>query len=110
MIRKKFFSHLNKKTHKIQKILHSTSGETIAETLVTMIVLSLSVLMLAGAVVSSAKVTSKADNTETAFTVSDESGTAGIMTITGGAATDSATLAVTAYRTENDYTYYEPAQ
>ena len=30
MIRKKFFSHLNKKT---QKILHSTSGETIAETL-----------------------------------------------------------------------------
>ena len=107
MTRKKLFSHLYKKTH---KILHSTSGETIAETLVTMIVLSLSVLMLAGAVVSSAKVTSKAENTETAFTAATESGTAGTMTITGGAATDSAMLGVTVYKTENDYTYYEPVQ
>ena len=107
MIRKKLFSHLYKKT---QKMLHSTSGETIAETLVTMIVLSLSVLMLAGAVVSSAKVTSKAENTETAFTAATESGTAGTMTITGGAATDSATLGVTVYKTENDYIYYEPVQ
>ena len=90
--------------------MHNTSGETIAETLVTMIILSLSVLMLAGAVVSSAKVTSKADNTETAFTAAQENGTAAAMKITGGDMTDSATLGVTVYRTENDYIYYEPAQ
>lgn len=107
MIRTGFFSYLHKK---IKNRLHDTSGETIAETLVTMIILSLSVLMLAGAVVSSAKVTSKAENTETAFTAAEGTGTAGTMTITGGAATDSATLGVNVYRTENDYTYYEPVQ
>ncbi len=107
MIRTDFFSYLYKK---MKNRLHDTSGETVAETLVTMMILSLSVLMLAGATVSSAKVTSKADNTETAFTAAKESGTDSTMMITGGDATDSATLGVTVYRTENDYTYYEPVQ
>ena len=53
-----------KKLHFFQRKICSTSGETIAETLVTMIVLSLAVLMLAGAVVTSAKVNKKAENTD----------------------------------------------
>lgn len=89
--------------------LHKTSGETIVETLVTMIILSLAVLMLSGAVVSSAKINAKADNTDTAFHAVQGNGTDGSMTITSAAA-ESATLAVRVYTTPNQYTYYEPAQ
>lgn len=57
--------------------LYSNSGESIAETLVTMIVLSLAVLMLAGAVVTAARIDKKADNTDTAFVTGEEIDTAG---------------------------------
>ena len=51
----------------LKKKLHSRSGETIAETLVTMIILSVAVLMLAGAVVTAARVNKQADNADTSF-------------------------------------------
>ena len=51
----------------LKKKLQSKKGETIAETLVTMIILSLAVLMLAGAVVTTARVDKQADNTDTSF-------------------------------------------
>ena len=84
-------------------------------------ILSLAVLMLAGAVVSAAKVNKKADNTSTAFTVGtviSGSGTnAATVTITqtngaGGTGTSatSATLPVTVYETKNKYIYYETGQ
>lgn len=52
---------------RLKKKLQSKAGETIAETLVTMIILSLAVLMLAGAVVTTARVNKQADNTDTSF-------------------------------------------
>ena len=105
----------------ISRKLKSKAGETIAETLVTMVILSLAVLMLAGAVVSAAKVNKKADNTDTAFTVGtviSGSGTnSATVTITqtngtGGTGTlaESATLPVTVYETKNKYIYYEAGQ
>lgn len=62
---------------KISRKLQSNSGETIAETLVTMIIVSLAVLMLAGAVVTSAKINKRADNTDTAFVAGHEIGGSG---------------------------------
>ena len=61
----------------LKRKLHSNSGETIAETLVTMIILSLAVLMLAGAVVTAARVNKKADNTDVAFVAGQEIGGSG---------------------------------
>lgn len=52
---------------RLKKKLQNKAGETIAETLVTMIILSLAVLMLAGAVVTTARVNKQADNTDTSF-------------------------------------------
>ena len=52
---------------RLKKKLQSKAGETIAETLVTMIILSLAVLMLAGAVVTTARVNKQADNPDTSF-------------------------------------------
>ena len=56
----------------LKKKLQSKAGETIAETLVTMIILSLAVLMLAGAVVTAARVNKQADNTDTSFRTGTE--------------------------------------
>lgn len=106
---------LRKKCRNIKKKFFAASGETIAETLVTMVILSLAVLMIAGAVVSAAKVNKKADNTQTAFSATDvKDSTAQNIVITevnedgtavpGG---DSTEITVNMYETDNDYLYYE---
>ena len=97
----------------LKKKLHSKAGETIAETLVTMIVLSLAVLMLAGAVVTAARVNKQADNTDTSF----QTGTASAKVIiseenaTGGTGSIAAELPVTLYQSQNNsgksYIYYK---
>ena len=100
-----------KKFHFFQRKICSTAGETIAETLVTMIVLSLAVLMLAGAVVTSAKVNKKAENTDTAFKATDTSLTKNVVITykTKGGTGVETTIEVPTnyYETENDYRYYE---
>lgn len=94
-----------------RKKINSTSGETIAETLVTMIILSLAVLMLAGAVVTSARVNKKADNTDTSFsTESEKIVTLDNVTITDGSKAGTAaeiSISVNFHETENGYKYYE---
>lgn len=93
-----------------RKKINSTSGETIAETLVTMIILSLAVLMLAGAVVTSARVNKKADNTDTSFSTENEIVTPDNVTITdcSKAGTDAEiSISVNFHETENGYKYYE---
>lgn len=95
---------------KFQLKLQSRSGETIAETLVTMVILSLAVLMLAGAVVTAARINKKADNTDTAFSVKDEVGIERDITITDNSQVgevDPVTIHVTLYTTKNDYQYYK---
>lgn len=101
--------------NRIQKKFRSNKGETIAETLVTMIILSLAVLLLAGAVVTSARVNKQAENTDTAFTVGEKlsDGTSSSSTVTvteSGSSAEAATaeLPVTVYETKNKYIYYEP--
>ena len=105
---------LRKKCRNIKKKFFAASGETIAETLVTMVILSLAVLMIAGAVVSAAKVNKKADNTQTAFSTDVKASTVQNIVITevnedgtavpGG---DSTEITVNMYETDNDYLYYE---
>ena len=93
-----------------RKKINSTSGETIAETLVTMIILSLAVLMLAGAVVTSARVNKKADNTDTSFSTESEIVTHYNVTITDGSKAGTAaeiSILVNFHETENGYKYYE---
>ena len=101
---------MKKLLRKFQLKLQSRSGETIAETLVTMVILSLAVLMLAGAVVTAARINKKADNTDTAFLVKDEAGIATNITITENSQAgevNSVTIPVTLYTTQNDYQYYK---
>lgn len=92
-----------------QKKICSTSGETIAETLVTMIILSLAVLMLAGAVVTSARINSKADNTDTAFTAATTFPSERYINFTyeSGSAEKKIDIPINYYKTGNDYIYYE---
>ena len=96
---------------RLKKKLQSKAGETIAETLVTMIILSLAVLMLAGAVVTAARINKKADNTGTAFfveaaTVTNDSSV--IITDSSKIGTEGKiTVPVTLYKTKNNYQYYK---
>ena len=111
-IRQFHIGHLPERIRQRAEVrLKDTSGETIVETLVTMVILSLAVIMLSGAVVTSARVNAKADNTDTAFYVDEGQLTqeSGVMTITDGSgAANAATLDVKVYKTENGYIYYEP--
>ena len=111
-IRHFHIGHLSERIRQRAEVrLKDASGETIVETLVTMIILSLAVIMLSGAVVTSARVNAKADNTDTAFHVDESQLTqeSGVMIITDGSgAANAATLDVKVYKTENDYIYYEP--
>lgn len=102
----------------LKRKLHSNSGETIAETLVTMIILSLAVLMLAGAVVTAARVNKKADNTDAAFVAGQEIGGSGtnspeitISEKTGTGTEKSVSLPVKVYETDKNtnkkYYYYD---
>lgn len=107
----------------LKKKLHSKAGETIAETLVTMIVLSLAVLMLAGAVVTAARVNKQADNTDTSFQTGKPvpTGTDPAKVIiseenaTGGTGSTVAEFPVTLYQSQNQsqnssgksYIYYK---
>ena len=111
-IRHFHIGHLSERIRQRAEVrLKDASGETIVETLVTMIILSLAVIMLSGAVVTSARVNAKADNADTAFHVDEGQLTqeSGVMTITDGSgAANAATLDVKVYKTENGYIYYEP--
>ena len=108
---------------RLKKKLQNKAGETIAETLVTMIILSLAVLMLAGAVVTTARVNKQADNTDTSFqtrqTGAKVTGTNSMKVIlseenaTGGAGgASSAEIPVQVYQSqanslEKSYIYYK---
>ena len=86
--------------------LSSNSGESIVETLVTMIILSLAVVMLSGAVVTSARVNQRAENADTAFINSQNQPVSHMISILKGTG-EGANLNVNLYQTENGYIYYE---
>ena len=95
---------------RVKKKEKSRSGETIAETLVTMLVLSLAVLILAGAVVSSAKVRQKTDLSTAVFITDGQTQSPANITITdtSGASGSAISIPVCLFHTENDYIYYDP--
>lgn len=86
--------------------LRSNSGESIVETLVTMIILSLAVVMLSGAVVTSARVNQRVENADTAFISSQNRPVSHMISISKGTG-EGANLNVNLYQTENGYIYYE---
>ena len=93
-----------------KKKISSCSGETIAETLVTMIILSLAVLMLAGAVVTAARVNKKADNADTAFIAATSSSERNVVITYQDKEygnQDRLEIPTQYYETQNNYKYYE---
>ena len=90
--------------------LRSTSGETLVETLTTVIMLGLAGVLLTGAIVTAARVSYKANNEETAFTTENQIETDGTITIKENGRLTATTLPVTVYTTENGYIYYQPQE
>ena len=93
--------------HQAGRKLNNTSGETLAETLTSVIILALVVLLLTGAIVTAARVNHQTDNTKTTFTTTNQTSKSGNITIKEDGKSTSATLPVTVYTTENEYTYYQ---
>ena len=88
--------------------LKNNDGETLIETLATMVILSLAVLIITGAIVTGAKVNHKTDNSATAFSTEGQQDKAGTITIRDNtSASKNTTLQVKVHTTQNDYTYYE---
>ena len=93
--------------HQAGRKLNNTSGETLAETLTSVIILALAVLLLTGAIVTAARVNHQTDNTKTTFTTENQTKIDGSITIKEDGKTTSTTLPVTVYTTENEYIYYQ---
>lgn len=93
--------------------LKTDAGETIVETLVAVLIVTLSMLFLAGAVTSSARTNTAIDNSDTAFDVSksEEVGEGTVTLTTMGidpAKPAPLSFDVTVYEIEeNEYYYYE---
>ena len=89
----------------MKRKLKSNSGETLVETLFALLVVVLAMTMLAGSIVSAARVNKGAEDLNTAFRITDNvQNVAGVqIQITG-----KAPINVNAYRTndENKYCYY----
>ena len=96
---------LKRLKHQIGRKLNSTSGESFVETLAAVIISVLAMMILTGAIVTSARVNHQTENTKTAFTTETQTSTKDEITIKEG--TTSTTLPVTVYTTENGYIYYQ---
>ena len=86
------------------KKLKQKIGESIAETLVAVLILSLSFLMLTGAVVTAARLNHRAQNADVAFVSASSGETRNVTVSLDGVAAD---VEVTVHQTENGYYYYE---
>ena len=96
------------------RVRRANAGEMIVETLVSMLVVALSVLMMAGAVQSAARVNSRMKNEDKVFAVNagalSSSGSVSISyhyQVPGSSGTYTSDVDVTMYQTENGYYYYE---
>lgn len=96
---------LKRLKHQIGRKLNSTSGESFVETLAAVIISVLAMMILTGAIVTSARVNHQTENTKTAFTTEIQETNTGNIIIKEGAT--STTLPVTVYTTENGYIYYQ---
>ena len=91
------------------KKLTSARGETIIETLVSILVITVIFLCLSTAIVSAARVNASVRNADTAFRYSDiASRSSKTVSVTQkGEASPKETFPVTDYATKNGYHYYQ---
>ena len=91
------------------KKLTNHSGETLVETLVSLIIITLVFIFLASSIVASAKVNASADQSQTTFKTGSPADTAYKVTILCGGEPITQNTA-TLYETENGYYYYESSK
>ena len=91
------------------KKLTSASGETIIETLVSILVITVIFLCLSTAIVTAARVNATVRNADTAFRYSEESsiGSKSVSVTNNGDASPMVTFPVTDYSKKNGYHYYQ---
>lgn len=91
------------------KKIKSARGETIIETLVSVLIITVIFLCLSTAIVSAARVNASVRNADTAFAYSKgtEQGKQTVSVTKRGDASPRETFAVMDYATENGYHYYE---
>lgn len=93
---------------KIKKRLSLNKGETIAETLIATLIVTLSLTMLAGAIVSAAKLNNTVRDEDSTFTQSEvsSSGSVTVKLMKGNTEAARNVVNVDIYGTDNG-TYYE---
>ncbi len=89
------------------KKLKNRLGESLAETLIAVLIASLAMMLLAGAITTAARMNTALRNEDVAFKKAQtpESGTVGVS-LDGGS---SVSVGVRTYVTNNGYRYYEYA-
>lgn len=92
----------------MKKRIRSRAGESIAETLVAVLIISLAFLMLAGAVTAAARVNEGIKNEKQSFQFGTAAGKPTVeLSITGGTLSFSDDVEVQLYKKETDgFTYY----
>ncbi len=89
------------------KKLKSRLGETIAETLITVLIAALGMMLLAGAIVTAARINASLTNEDIAFKQAAASSLETVSVALDGGTPCS--VPVNVYETQNHYTYYEYA-
>ncbi len=87
------------------KKLKSSRGESLGETLVSLLIASLAIVLLAGAIVTAGRINASLQNDDVVFRRGTPAESVGSATLTMGS--DSVSVPVNVYSTENDYSYYE---
>jgi len=87
------------------KKLKSSRGESLGETLVSLLIASLAIVLLAGAIVTAGRINASLQNDDVVFRRGTPAESVGSVTLTMGS--DSVSVPVNVYSTENDYSYYE---
>ena len=87
------------------KKLKSSRGESLGETLVSLLIASLAIVLLAGAIVTAGRINASLQNDDVVFRRGTPTESVGSVTLTMGS--DSVSVPANVYSTENDYSYYE---
>ena len=88
--------------------LKNSKGESLAETMLSMLIVSLAFLVLSGGVITAARLCSKADNTASSFSTDGETDLSGSfsVSVTVGEGAEKTVSGVKAYKTKNGYIYF----
>lgn len=92
----------------MKRKLKSKSGETLVETLFALLVVVLAMTMLAGSIVSAARVNKGAEDLDTAFRISNAQAVSGVKVTVDHQTVADSEISVKGYQTndQNRYCYY----